>query len=1465
MRLTIAVLILIALLGAGLAWLAGSGALAASVRAAAVAQVSQALGREVRVSRMAGDPLRGIVLDGVRIAAPPGERGTFVDVTRIVLRFRPLALLVDLLRGRGPATSLATIELDRPVLTLSRDAAGQWNVPHLPQRRKGGGGLAAFTGTVEVREGTLLVIDAWKRPVPFGAHFERVTGSVSWSDAPRLRLDVDAVDTSGRTPALLHVAGTVLPADAVVDLLFTTRGASAAHWGPYLTDLDWLRLTGGTVDGTARLLVSGRGPATAFDYRATLQLHDGRAVLVPSQVALTGIEGPLVLDNRRVTSNGLTMMVDTSPVWVRGEIAHLAGAHLDLAVRSASLDLATLKRLFFPSAGLQISGRSGGEVRVVGPLDALLVDGDVTSGAGRIQGQTFSDLSTHLQLYGGVLVFDDVDATVDDGRARGYARLTLPTREFFVLADLERVDARGLTSLDLLPLPAQGKATGFIAAAGTPGAVIGQARLSLASGDVAGMAIDRADIVLGFERGGVEVDRFEAHRGPAVAHATGTIAQDGSLDLALVATDVNLQAVGRLVGPGRWLAGTADLNGRLTGTVQVPVVSGRLDAREGRLGPFPFDQATGSLTLGTTGLVTPGLVLRDGEGVYEAVGEVRWGAPESVDLAIQAHRIPAQRLLDVAKVPLDAEGTVAGTVRLTGTFTDPQADGAVTLSDGIINGQPLDRAIAAFRWTRGELHLDDAALEVNASRISIHGNVDPRGQLALSFAAPDFNLHDVAALRNGAVHVDGIITLEGALGGSLTAPTVTAVLSSTTVSLNGQPVDRVEGTAYYQRGRLMLAPLTFLHNGGMLQLAGNTLLGDDPVLDWHASAQQVRLATVLGLLRIRPPFAVDGVVDGEIAVSGRASDPAAVLVVQLADGVLGDHAIRHAAVNATLAGHAITLRTLSVTPEQGRVIGAGRIDVSGTSDLELTGQGLSLSLLQTLAGGRRSLEGELEFTLQISGNLADPLVGLSATVTNGMVGSTPFDQMLLQAYYRDGQFSIEQGLVQQDRHKVKLTGTVPVDPLTLRLDDARPVDLHVALVDADLSMLSLLTERIEQGRGPLAGELHLTGTLAQPHLQGVLAGSGGVLRLRGLEPSLTDLESRLEFADSEIRVAELRARAGDGTLAISGLLGLQRFRPNRVALSMEAVGARLQYAPYIDGVADGVLRLEGPVGALSVSGTLALGRGDLFVLPIHTPGRLVETGFDPLLDLEVTAGDELWVNLGQLRLQVHGTVRAMGSWRHPRLAGEVQSQRGTFNAFNTAFTLTEGQATFAEFRGTSPYVDARAETTIQVAPKTQTSPPAGIPTESRLQAVHVFLHIYGTPDDLAVDVTSDADPPLTREEILADLAGRVGVTRLLQGGKVEGVLEAEVSAAVFGSVGRAVAQAFGLEEFAIAYDVEQPLTLRVGKSVVRNLYVTVTSEFGVEPRYVWSLEYRFTPTTMLSFSVDNLGTYDVLYRITYRF
>jgi len=1462
MRTAWVIIALIAALGAGLVWAAASGRLSASVRAAVTVSVSQALGRDVSVARLTGDPVRGIVLDGVRVAAQPGERGTFLDVSRITLRFRPLALLVDLLRGRGPAPSLSTIELDRPLLVLSRDATGRWNVPTIPRRRTPGSGLPAFTGTIEVREGTLVFRDAWGRPAPFVAHFERVTGGLSWRDAPRLRLEVDAVHTDGRTPALLHAVGTVVPAEGLVDLEFTTRGASVAAWGPYLAPLGWLRWTGGTVDGDLHLLVSRWGSGSAIDYRGRLRMHDGRAVLRPQRITLSGIEGPLAVANGRVATDGLTMVADTSPVWMRGEISHTSGAYLDLAVRSPSLDLSTLRRTLFPTAALEVTGRAGGEVRVVGELNTLLVEGTVVDAAGQVNGQRFSDLSTRLQYYGGMAVFDGVEAAVGGGWARGYAQIAFPGHEFFVLADLDRVDAAAAHELGLTAVPLRGRVRGFLAAAGAPGFVVGQARFDLERGSIAGMAVDRAEAVAGFDHGAVELDRFEVHSGPAVAHATGVVTPAGRLDLALVATDVNLQRLAGLSGPHpappgaalRWLAGTADLTGQVTGTVGAPVLSGRLDARDGRLGPFPFDQAAGRVQISPAGLRTSGLLLRDGTGIYEAAGEVQWGMPERVDAMIRARHVPAQRLLDIAKVPLDMTGTVDATVRLTGTTQEPVADGTLTLLGGRVRGQQVSRAVAAFRWTGAGLWLDDALLEVNNSRIALRGRLDQQGGLAMTVTATGFDLHDVAALRTPLVRVEGTVDLTGSLGGTLAAPTIAATVASSSLRLNEQAVARAEGAVRYQRGRLVFAPLSLFADGGTLQLSGAVLLGEDPLVDLQVSARRARLATLLGLSRVRSRIAVDGTVDGDLAITGRLSNPGAVLTAEVADGIVGDQPIQSAAVNAALANRAVTLRTLSMTPSQGTLIGAGRIDFAGVTELEFSGRGLSLDLLRPLLGVHRPLGGTLDFTLQLNGPVADPVIGVSAAASDGSVGAASFSQAVIQAYYQGGRLFVEQGLLQQNGHKVKVAGTVPLDLARLRIDDTRPVDLQIALVNADVGLLTALTERVEGGQGPLAGGIHVTGTTARPHLEGTLT-AAGTIKLRGLAPALTDLQARVDLVDGEIRIETLRARAGDGTLALSGTVGLDRFRPDRVALRLEASGARLTYAPYVDGVADGVLRLDGPVAQPAVSGSLTFGHGDLFVPSMQAGARPSEPAFDPTLDLELASGDEVWVNLGRLRLQVHGTVRASGTLQHPRLSGEVQSEHGTFDAFNTSFSLTEAQAEFAEFRGTTPFVDARAETTMQLV--TQPQP------EGRVETVRVFLHISGTPDDLVVDLTSD--PALTREEILAGLAGRVGITRLLRGGEVESAIQAEVSAAVFGSVSRSVAQAFGLEEFTIVYEAEQPLVLRLGKAVVRHLYVTLTSAFGINPRYIWSLEYRFTPIHMFSFSVDNQGTYDVLYRVTYRF
>jgi len=200
-----------------------------------------------------------------------------------------------------------------------------------------------------------------------------------------------------------------------------------------------------------------------------------------------------------------------------------------------------------------------------------------------------------------------------------------------------------------------------------------------------------------------------------------------------------------------------------------------------------------------------------------------------------------------------------------------------------------------------------------------------------------------------------------------------------------------------------------------------------------------------------------------------------------------------------------------------------------------------------------------------------------------------------------------------------------------------------------------------------------------------------------------------------------------------------------------------------------------------------------------------------------------------------------GLWRRPLLSGEVTADQGTFRAFNTTFTLTEGRAAFAEFRGILPFVDAVAET--------------------RVGSTVITLHVTGTPDNLTLSLSSD--PPLSRQQIVNLLASQTGITQLFAG-DLEGALRAQLSQAIFGSVNLVIARALGLDEFTIVYDFVRPLQLRIGKLLIRNLYLTFASTFGIPPLHVASLEWRFTANRRLALSIDNFNQFSILYLLTYR-
>lgn len=1458
--LIIVAIVLVVLGAAAYALLAGPWA-AESVRSRLVTEATKSLGREITVTRLSGDPIRGVVLEGVRIADPPGTPpGTFFEAPRVIVHYDPGKLLTDLLTSRGVTKSILFIEVERPFLVLARDVRGRWNYTDLLAPRPGQPMSPAFTAKVIVREGSLVFSDALDlRAGPFAAHFDRITGTVDFAHSPRIDVSADAVNTDGATPALLHVTGQATLGEEKFDLDIAARGGSNAYWGPYLLRLPWLAWRGGTFDGVMHLLASRWGHSVVLDYRGRLLLRNGQALLLPQRTTLSEINGPLVVDNVGISTDGATMVVSgalpgvrapASPVWVRGTITHVAGVHLDLAIRSPSLDLATLQRLIFPQTGVRVAGRAGGDARIVGSLGALRVDGRIASASGRVNNQGFAGLAGTFQYYGGLLVFDRMTVQAGGGQIRGHLRLSTADGSFFAQADARSVDTLILPGLGItIDRSLRGSATGFVAAAGAPGNVLVYGRLRVDRGSIFGIGFDQLETVFGYRRGAVEVDRLFARSGTSTMHAYGEVKRGGEMALALAGHDVNLVSVGERFGLGQWLAGRADVTGSLVGSLRQPVLSGDIWARGGRLGPFPFDSAAGDIQVRSTGVSSSGLTLHDGRGTYRAEGGIRWDGKGQVDLTVRADNVPAERLLAIADVPVDLHGTLRGTLTVSGPLRRPQAAGTVELREGRVEGQRVDRAQAEFRWTGTDLLLDRATASVNSSIVEARGSVSRRGALGISFSAQDLNARDIGALRSDVIQVAGRVDLTGTISGTLAAPVVNTAVSSKSLVLNGQRFDQAAGTVAYRRGRFFLNPLVLRQGDGTFQLSGNLDLRDDPVLQVQVQARRARLSTLLGLARVRPPFALDGLLDGDLTAAGAFSNLSATLVARLTSGTIGDHPVREAAVDAALANHAVTLRSLQIAADRGDLIGAGRIDLRGDSEVEFAGRGLSLDLLRPMLGISRPLSGTLDFTLQLTGRLTDPQVGLSASVTNGAIGSTAFDQFVLQAYYRDGQFQIEQGLLQEGRHKAQLEGSVPFNPARLRFDDSRPMNLHLQLVDADLSLLGLLTDQVERAEGPLLGEVALTGTVGRPKMDGSLSVADGVIKLRGIDPAFTSVRGQVTFDQDEIRVGTVTARAGEGTVTLTGTVGISSFRPDRLNLQLVADGARVKYAPAFAGRIDGTLKLEGTAVRPVISGGLTLSGGDLAVTSTRTATGPVE-GLNPILDVDLRSGQELWVNVGALRFLVHGTVHAAGSWRGPKLAGEVTAERGTFIAFNNSFMLTEGQATFSEFRGLVPFVEAHGQTQV----------PARI--GDRIETVTVFLTVQGTPDNLMLLLSSD--PPLPREQILSALARQAGVAQLLEG-DLEGALRAELSNALFGPFNRALAQALGLEEFRIAFDFERPLQLRIGKLLVSNLYVTLTSEFGSTPRHVWALEYRFSPNTRLTLSIDNTGRVDFLYLVTYRF
>jgi translocation and assembly module TamB len=235
---------------------------------------------------------------------------------------------------------------------------------------------------------------------------------------------------------------------------------------------------------------------------------------------------------------------------------------------------------------------------------------------------------------------------------------------------------------------------------------------------------------------------------------------------------------------------------------------------------------------------------------------------------------------------------------------------------------------------------------------------------------------------------------------------------------------------------------------------------------------------------------------------------------------------------------------------------------------------------------------------------------------------------------------------------------------------------------------------------------------------------------------------------------------------------------------------------------DASLALHGPAADPTLSGAVTLSNGRVTYAGPLTESPAAPEARRPLppvaLDVNIGTNGNLSYGEGPVLLALAGAVHAGGTLADPKLSGDIRSDGGTVNLFGTPFTVVEGRATFSESLGFTPMVTARAQ--------------------GQVGDYRIFVDVSGLLPNPSVVWSSE--PPLTQSDILAVVFGATGEV-----GTPTGLAGIQLGRILIGSVTSAIQRALHLDELTLSYDTQNPITLRIGKFITANFYLSLTQVF----------------------------------------
>jgi translocation and assembly module TamB len=1360
------------------------------VRRFALAQVQKQAHGVIRIGRVGGNLLTGIVLDDLSITDSAGAPLFAAERVSAKYPLRPLL---------SKKVFLDHVRLVRPVVVLDRKPGGKWNFARIfpgdtTQKAATGPGWGSWLRLtdVEMVDGHVLMRTPWAPNDTLGAAARDSVVRAALGGGTRLnvvrvangfqkvsdfrqihaRFPLLALADPKRPVKRIEVATARLIAEPFLPPAADVRDVN----GAFELTADSIWFSGARAAFPASRIVSGAGHYDFDSGDLRLTAHAAPAAFADLRWAYPRFpsEGSGTLDF------GMALLRAASDFNVRNADATVGDAHLagdlgflvgrrvsfhDTDLRFTRFDTRLLEQLV-PNLKLPANGLASGRLAMAGGFDSLRVDGDVTfdhaaSGRSRLVARGVAGYDTTAR---GNKIF----------RARDL-RLTFAPLQV------------ALGRVFMPTLPVAGELTGTATVDGSSDRRL-KAAADLAHADRGARSrLDaRADIRYGAGVRGEPLVDVDARLRP-----------------------LSLVTVGRFA-PAIGLQGTAG------GPVQVRGSLGDLVV----VAPLTFSDGGGLTVRGRADLASA-------QKGYDLTAAARLFNAQSV-----VAKAPATSLTATARArgrgfaPATMRATFAADVR-TSTYTNVPVDSArirASVANGLLQ---LDSTAVLGPAARAFLSGSFGLARGREGRLSYRVEVDSLAAFNRMLPAADTGMVAMrprraaaarAAARAAAARAAGQAVIEEAATGGR------AVTSAATRAADTVPAvvrrDSLTGTVYAAgvvrgglprfdvRGRAAAANVVAyghavrrarLEYGWVGARTPESAVAVGAQLD-SVTAAGFALDSVDARLTWRPPG------DGALTVlvhQGTDQDFTADAEytlrldrnevrwrgLALRFDTTRWVATRPGAVRWGKAG--IEIRSLELrSGTTGRVYVNGALPSEGRGDLQVAVNNFQVGDLISLVQSDLEANGLFSLGLDFQGTMRDPRFrGAFGLLDGDYRGSVLPD---LRGTFAYGGSRLEASASASRPagagRFLTVTGSIPVN-LALagvtgpRLAPDAPITADLEADSLPLELVPRVTDAVSNVGGLAQGVVRVRGTVNHPALAGALTLDRGRVGIVPLGVTLRDMAGSVRVAGDTVVIDSIAGYSG-GRVFLRGGLGIKKLSAPSMDFYLVAKGLRVLGNERGRVTLDAGLAARGPYDRVYVSGAVrdvhgvfyipesqgksVINAGDPAIFAVvdssDTASRELLPARSPLLaglraDVNVEVARDMWVRNASANVEVYsdGPLEVHVDRRRQVMVlnGVMSTERGEYEFLSKRFQIRRGSASFVGTPEINPTLQITGESEVRLPGQ---------------QAFNIQVLIGGTLRQPRITLDSDRQPPLSQSDLLAYLAfGRSSSSLLtLEGSSLAG-------------------------------------------------------------------------------------------------